>query len=275
MRDFDAVLERLLTDPSFAAALAADPAAALAAYRLDPDEVQLLHTQVGGDPGGQRAVEMRANQSSLFGMLAPLAGLVGGLGVGDQSGSSATGHSPGVAPDPAPVPKTEGLGPAPLSADGLGPGPRAAEDMGSAVQPDGRGAAGPTAAGDGPGQPGHTDLFGAAGESDGLGPAPGATEGFGAAPPADPALPQGYHTRVDADGDGRWDRHSLRGRADGGVDIPVDANHDGRVDFVGHDDDADGLVDSADYDKNHDGSFEKRMYDDDGDGWMDRIVRVP
>lgn len=54
MSDFDAVLERLLTDPAFAAALAADPAAALAGYRLDSDEVRLLHTQVGADPGAQR-----------------------------------------------------------------------------------------------------------------------------------------------------------------------------------------------------------------------------
>jgi hypothetical protein len=75
------------------------------------------------------------------------------------------------------------------------------------------------------------------------------------------------------DGDGDWDRHILVGRRDGGVNILVDANRDGRGDFVGHDDDADGLVDSAEYDKNHDGVFEKTMYDDDGDGWLDRTVR--
>ena len=64
-----------------------------------------------------------------------------------------------------------------------------------------------------------------------------------------------------------------RGRADGGVDILVDLDGDGKTDFVGHDVDADRTVDSADYDKNHDGFFEKRMYDDDGDGWLDRSVR--
>jgi hypothetical protein len=82
--------------------------------------------------------------------------------------------------------------------------------------------------------------------------------------------PEDYRTRVDVDGDGSWDRHRLRGTAGGGVDILVDANGDGRVDFIGHDTDADGLVDSAEYDKNHDGFFERRSYDDDGDGWLDR-----
>ena len=35
MSDFDDVLERLLTEPAFAAALADDPDLALAGYRLD------------------------------------------------------------------------------------------------------------------------------------------------------------------------------------------------------------------------------------------------
>jgi hypothetical protein len=85
--------------------------------------------------------------------------------------------------------------------------------------------------------------------------------------------PEGYRNKVDADGDGTWDRATYRGRADGGVDILVDLNADGHADFVGHDVDRDHVVDSADYDKDHDGVFEKRMYDDDGDGWLDRTVR--
>jgi len=87
-------------------------------------------------------------------------------------------------------------------------------------------------------------------------------------------VPDGYRTRVDTDGDGDWDRHTLRGRPDGGVDILVDTDRDGRTDFVGHDLDADGLVDVSEYDKNRDGFFEKQMYDDDGDGWMDRAAHV-
>jgi hypothetical protein len=83
-------------------------------------------------------------------------------------------------------------------------------------------------------------------------------------------VPDGYATRVDADGDGDWDRHLLLGRAGGGVDILVDVDSDGRADFIGHDTDADGLVDSAEYDRDRDGFFERRSYDDDGDGWLDR-----
>ena len=49
MTDFDAALERLLTDDGFKAALAADPARALAGYRLTPDEVELLSAQVSTD----------------------------------------------------------------------------------------------------------------------------------------------------------------------------------------------------------------------------------
>ncbi len=84
-----------------------------------------------------------------------------------------------------------------------------------------------------------------------------------------------YHTRVDADGDGRWDTYQAFERGDGGVDIQVDRNQDGIVDFVGHDYDRDGLVDDADYDKDFDGVLDTRMYDDDGDGWMDRSQKIP
>ena len=92
--------------------------------------------------------------------------------------------------------------------------------------------------------------------------------GFAAAP----AAPTDYHPHVDVDGDGQWDRYTARGRADGGVDVTADMDHDGRVDFVGHDDNRDGLVDRADYDKNHDGRLETHMSDGDGDGWMDRTA---
>ncbi|HWG98484.1 MAG TPA: hypothetical protein VNV66_03975, partial [Pilimelia sp.] len=111
----------------------------------------------------------------------------------------------------------------------------------------------------------------APGEPVGLGGVLGHSAPGGGFPPP----PEGYQTRVDVDGDGRWDAHVLRGRADGGVDILVDSDRDGRVDFVGHDRDADGLVDSAAYDRDGDGHVEQRTYDDDGDGWQDRTVRTP
>lgn len=88
------------------------------------------------------------------------------------------------------------------------------------------------------------------------------------------APPKGYDNEVDADGDGTLDEATYRGRADGGVDILVDVNGDGRVDFVGADTDLDNRVDFADYDKNRDGVFEKRLIDDDGDGFLDRALWI-
>ena len=77
MSDFDTVLERLLSDAPFAAALAADPSAALAGYRLDADEAALLRSQVTGDAGGNSAVEERTSKSSTFGLLSPIMALGG------------------------------------------------------------------------------------------------------------------------------------------------------------------------------------------------------
>jgi hypothetical protein len=84
------------------------------------------------------------------------------------------------------------------------------------------------------------------------------------------AAPKGYHNRVDADGDGHLDKATYRGDGHGGAEILVDVNHDGKVDFIGHDTDLDNRVDFADYDKDHDGVFDKRMYDDNNDGYLDR-----
>jgi hypothetical protein len=84
------------------------------------------------------------------------------------------------------------------------------------------------------------------------------------------AAPKGYHNRVDADGDGHLDHATYRGDGHGGAEILVDTDHDGQVDFVGHDTDLDNRVDFAEYDKNHDGFFEKTMYDDNNDGYLDR-----
>ena len=286
MSDFDDVLERLVMDPAFASTLASDPSSALHGYQLSEDEIALLHTQVGGDLGAQHDVEIRANQSSMFGMLTPLAGVFGGIG--DHIVTSGMGPAAGGAGGGAPV-EVSGIGSA-IQSSGIGSAP-AQSGLGPA---DGAGQAVVTGFGSAPVDAYGTDAYGSGstyqtGGLSGLGDdissglradeAP-AESGFGAAPippppPEPPAAvgpPEGYRTRVDVDGDGRWDDHVVMGRADGGVDIYVDNDGDGRVDFVGHDDDADGLVNSAEYDKNGDGFFEKRMYDDDGDGWMDRTV---
>ncbi|AVT36893.1 hypothetical protein [Plantactinospora sp. BB1] len=321
MSDFDDVLERLVTDPAFAASLAANPVDALAGYRLDADELALLQLQIGGGTDGQHGVETRANQSSVFGMFTPLTGLAGalpgvgeigttGLGPAGSSGTagSALAHGFGAAADPgASVPPLAeapgcaapaGSGSAGIPVGGLtGLGDEIGREIGAATdgalaQPAG-GLAGALA------DPNDGLAAALAGAETGFGPAPGVgfgpapEAGFGPAPGAGPpaevgfgpagpapetrtesAVPEGYRTRVDVDGDGDWDRHTLLGRADGGVDILVDLDRDGRTDFVGHDLDADGLVEISEYDRNRDGFFEKRMYDDDGDGWMDRTVRV-
>ncbi|MEE6257166.1 hypothetical protein [Plantactinospora sonchi] len=332
MSDFDVVLERLLSDPMFAAALSAEPDAALAGYRLDADEVALLQLQFGTDPGGQHEVESRTNQSSLFGMFTPLVGFAGAVSVVDDLHASGPGRA-----DPAPpeVPATVPVAGTPVGGlaglgDEIGRSIESATDAaladpagglagavtGAAGAETGFGSAGPAPVGSadpasgtclGAGQPSAVVGFGSAeppavagfGVAEppavvgfgvveppavvGSGGAePTAQAGFGSASPPDmpapsvdaPAVPEGYRTRVDVDGDGEWDRHSLRGRADGGVDILVDADRDGRTDFVGHDLDADGLVDISEYDRDRDGFFEDRMYDDDGDGWMDRVVRA-
>jgi hypothetical protein len=253
--DFDTVLERLLSDAPFAAALAADPSAALAGYRLDADEAALLRSQVTGDAGGNSAVEERASKSSTFGLLSPimaLGGIVDSLADTVRAVPSARGFA-----------SVQGLGSAPLA----GAAPGAVAGFGAPLTGAAPGAV--TGFGEASG------LYRSGAYTSGLGDAP--RSGFGshpvAAQPQEIAPPEGYHNRVDADGDGTWDRGTLRGRADGGVDILVDLDGDGKTDFIGHDVDADRTVDSADYDRNHDGFFEKRMYDDDGDGWLDRSVR--
>ncbi len=226
MSDFDAALERLLTDPAFAAALAADPDRALAGYRLDGAESELLRSQVVADTSAATAaVEARTTKSSTFGLFSSIGDLAGGAAAGVVGAVGDPGASQGLGS--APPARGGGGGTADAARSGLGDAPRS-----------------------GLGGPGH-----------------GAAEGRTL-----PA-PEGYRNKVDADGDGTWDRATYRGRADGGVDIVVDLNADGRADFVGHDVDKDRVVDSADYDKDHDGVFEKRMYDDDGDGWLDRTVR--
>jgi hypothetical protein len=92
----------------------------------------------------------------------------------------------------------------------------------------------------------------------------------------DPVLDNAGHeyvTRVDADGDGHWDQFTTIDRGSRGVDLAVDRNHDGRVDWVGHDFDRDGLIDEASVDHDYDGTLETRWVDQNGDGWLD--VRRP
>jgi hypothetical protein len=249
-------LERLLSEPSFAAALAADPDAALSGYRLDAGEVELLRSQASPDPGGQAAVETRTNKSSTFGLFSAFVDIGhtlsadstrdAVLGPGSASGSAAAA----AAQHAADAFDTQGLGDAP-GAWGSG-GSSSNQEWQPASS--GFGDAPSSGFGDAPrsgfGEPGHIS-----GETQHIAP------------------PKGYHPHIDANGDGHWDKATFTGTRGHGVEIRVDVNHDGHADFVGHDTDSDGLVDYADYDKDDNGTFEKRMYDDNGDGWLDRTVR--
>ena len=265
MSDFDDVLERLLIDPSFAAELAADPDRALAGYTLDDGEADLLRQQYAGDTTASLAsVETRTTKSSTFGLLSPFGG-----GLADMFGSGLADGSPS-APAEQPGPWAEfgtAVGAATKNcADAAEP--VATQGMGQA--PGAWGAGGGAAATTGLGNAPERDLDGLPAASR-FGSAP--RTGLGEAPPAEPAeraAPEGYRNRVDADGDGDWDKATYRGGAKGGAEILVDVNGDGGTDFIGYDTDADNTVDYADYDKDNDGVFEKRMYDDNGDGWLDR-----
>jgi hypothetical protein len=236
MSDFDDVLERLLVDPVFQARLAADPNAALAGYRLDPGERELLHSQLSGSDGADRTVETRTSKSGIVGMIGPVLSALG-LETGGgpvESLGRAGGHPPletiGNAPIHGPL---EEMGNAPSGhiVTSMGHAPQAVESMGQAG--------------------GHASMGQA------------------------PSIASDYHTHVDADGDGRWDSYVAYNRPDGGVDIEVDMNHDGKIDFIGHDYNRDGIIDSADFDNDFDGHFETHMVDTNGDGWMDQAEANP
>ena len=100
MTDFDDVLERLLTDPVFQARLAANPEAALAGYRLDPSERDLLRAQLTGVDAADRTVETRTSKSGIVGLLGPvisaleLAGSPGAVETIGNAPVQSLGHAP-------------------------------------------------------------------------------------------------------------------------------------------------------------------------------------
>ncbi len=242
MSDFDAVLERLVTDPAFKSALAADPAAALAGYRLSGDEVELLRSQVAAGDAGERTVETRTSKASMMGLL----GQFGGMGLG--------GHA---ATEP---PVTMGRG---ITHEHFGPKVTTGlEPLSNPPDQGHYGGLGERAAWMGPGDAGQ------AGQHYGPSEA-GATGAEGAVPGAGDQPATGYHPHIDADGDGKWDKYAAIRHVDGSVDVYEDRNRDGLIDFIGHDRNGNGILESADYDENFDGATDTHMADVDGDGWMD------
>jgi hypothetical protein len=273
MSDFDAVLERLLGDPGFTAALASDPARALAGYRLSADEVELLRSQVSLGDDGERRVEQRTSKASLFGLLSPLAGAAG-LGRAAEhteeivSGGHAGFGGPGDAAQHAGFggPADQGIG-APVGPR-FGPGGPGGPGGYDGLGGQGLGGYAETGWSDAPVVGDQVDPFA---EPTGSGGIVGTNIGdtLDNAVHGGLGAPENYHPHVDVDGDGHWDQYTVRARAGGGVDVVADMNHDGRADFVGHDTNRDGIIDSADYDEDRDGRFETHMRDLDGDGWMD------
>jgi hypothetical protein len=310
MTDFDAALERLVADPAFRDELASDPARALAGYRLSPDELDLLRSQVdtgGGD--SQRQVETRTSKASLFGLLSPMGGLggfgdatptvadtgsgTGGQGGGQVGGSFLTDHT-----DPPSGPSRSG---ASFGADEGRSGAsfgseegRSGASFGSSDP--GQGGGEPVRSGasfgtdDGAAQASFGDESAGTeyrprhGEGAGLGAAVSEAGDFmsdGGVEEAPrgtiytSAAAQEYTTRVDANGDGRWDEFTATNRADGGVDLSVDRDGDGNAEFVGHDLDRDGLIDEATTDEDGDGTLDTRWVDNDGDGWLDTRQQQP
>jgi len=253
--DFDVALERLVSEPAFREALAADPRRALAGYRLTPDELEVLTSQVDTGSGGQRHVEQRTSKASLFGLLSPVSGMGGFLhdgsgasfGADAQSGASFgvdNAHSGASFGADAPVEPNAG---ASFGADGQSGASFGAEEY----------------------QPRHgTPSLGAA-----MGRAGDFMSDGGVEEPVLDNAGHEYVTRVDANGDGHWDEFTTIDRGSRGVDLAVDRNHDGRVDWVGHDLDRDGLIDEASVDHDYDGTLETRWVDQNGDGWLD--VRRP
>ena len=137
MSDFEAALERLLTDPSFAAHLAGDPDRALSGYRLEPGESELLRSQVAGDSAADlAAVEARTTRASTFELVSALGdwaefgsavGVAGqpddGRGGGGSTPSARTGLGDAPENDLDGLPAVSRMGDAPRS--GMGePGPQ-------------------------------------------------------------------------------------------------------------------------------------------------------
>jgi hypothetical protein len=286
MSDFDTVLERLIGDAGFKAHFAADPASALSGYQLSADELELLRSQYASDSGGQHQVEQRTSKASLFGLLSPLSGMgsvndaAGGAGAGAGAGHVSEQYSSSSHYSHTEFHHSSGAHATTYGAVGQGgsghgllggvhveaepPGQVGGADGplhgANLEQPGGYGGlnAAPADVSSAP-----TDQAGlsAAAEVDQGGQGQG---GFGVAPVGD------YHARVDVQGDGKWDAHTYSARADGGVDINVDLNRDGRADFVGVDHDRDGLIDESYMDHNHDGTMDAHYMDTNHDGWLDK-----
>jgi hypothetical protein len=83
MSDIDDVLERLVTDAGFRAALADDSATALAGYSLEEDDLEVLAASLDDGGVSEHRVEQRTSKSALLGLIGPF---TGGGGVVEYQG---------------------------------------------------------------------------------------------------------------------------------------------------------------------------------------------
>ena len=94
MSDFETLLERLLLDPAFKAALAADSERALVGYTLTDEERDLLMSELSSDAGRSSRMEERTSKAALFGLLGAVADMfTAPSGVTAPSGGPITGDS--------------------------------------------------------------------------------------------------------------------------------------------------------------------------------------
>jgi hypothetical protein len=209
MSDFDEVLERLVSDPEFQAALRRDPVSALRGYQLAPDERQLLDAQLDLGTGAERTVEMRVSKSGVFGMVGPMVSGLGLVGTPETPGSGVFG---------APRQDEGTFGPAPVT-----------QTFGTVEPQAVFGTVGADA-----GQPAadyHTSV-----DADG----DGSWDSYQAVERGD----GGVDIRVDTDGDGTVDFVGHDYDRDGLVDTAdVDRDGDGALDTRLYDDNEDGWMD--------------------------------
>ncbi len=221
MSDFDAVLERLLSDPSFKSALAANPDAALSGYRLEAEERDLLCVQVSSDPGEERTVELRTSKSGVVGLLGPVASMFG-VATGGQTLGSAPGSGT--------------FGSAPAGTQSLGDGDTSTQSFGE-VEP--------------------TEDMGTAAENpETMGPALTEAADYHTRVDVDGDPGWDAHTAYERS-DGGVDIHADINN-DGVVDfIGHDYDRDGLVDVAEFDNDLDGVMDTRMYDDSGDGWMDR------------------
>jgi hypothetical protein len=229
MSDLEAVMERLLSDPTFPGALAKDPDAALAGYTLSAEDRELLGVPLVSGPGDERTVEIRTTKSSMAGLLGPVASAFGATASGGQSMGSASGSSEAFGR----APRSDGaatIGAAVQATETFGGFPPK-ESFGTVANTGTVGAAPPIAAN----YATHVDVDG-----------DGTWDAYTAYERTDGGVDVHVDIQVDGNNDGVPDFIGHDYNRDGLIDTAdYDTNHDGVMDTRMHDDNGDGWMDRS------------------------------